>query len=33
MSEDVIIKDVSEKGKGLFANRDFEKGEIICFMT
>jgi len=31
MSEDVIIKDAGRKGKGLFANRDFEKGEIILF--
>ena len=31
MSDDVIIKDAGEKGKGLFANRDFKKGEIILF--
>lgn len=31
MARDVIVKVACGKGKGLFANRDFEKGEIILF--
>ena len=31
MSKDVVIKETKEKGKGLFAARDFKKGEIILY--
>lgn len=31
MSKDVIIREVGRRGKGLFAARDFKKGEIILF--
>jgi len=31
MPRDVIVKDAGEKGRGLFANRDFKKGEVILF--
>lgn len=31
MTKDVIVKDAGGKGKGLFANRNFKKGEIILF--
>ena len=28
--ENIIIKDTDRMGKGLYADRDFEKGEVIC---
>jgi hypothetical protein len=31
MAKDVVVKDTDGKGKGLFANRDFMKGEVILF--
>jgi len=31
MPRDVIVKDAGKKGRGLFANRDFKKGEVILF--
>jgi len=27
--KEVIIKDVPNKGRGVFANQDFKKGEVV----
>ena len=32
MRRDVVVKDAGGKGKGLFAKRDFKKGEIILYV-